>query len=104
LDAACDLLEFQSVLTRRIRERLDVAVIEIAAAVEHDLGDSLVLGLFRDQRTDGLRRGRIRALRAESFSRLEAETIVRPSSRRSPARKYSSGCGRRPGADAPTFR
>src|SRR5205814_681328 len=56
-------LELQTVFARRIGERFDVAVIDVAAAVEHDLGDALVLGLLGDERADGLGRGGVRPLR-----------------------------------------
>src|SRR5204862_6103105 len=56
-------LELQTVFARRIGERFDVAVIDVAAAVEHDLGDALVLGLLGDERADGLGRRGVRAFR-----------------------------------------
>src|SRR5581483_2615059 len=59
--------EFQTVFARRIRERLDVAVIEVTTAVEDDLRDSLVLRLLGDRRTDGFRRCCIRPLGARVF-------------------------------------
>ena len=57
-------LEFQTVFARRIRERFDVAVVEVSAAVEDHALDPLVLRLLRDQRADGLGRRRVGALGA----------------------------------------
>src|SRR5438067_7096140 len=56
-------LEFQTVFARGIRERFDVAVIEISAAVEHHALDPFVLRLLRDERADGLGRSGVGALR-----------------------------------------
>src|SRR5687767_15452742 len=47
-------LEFQSALARRISQRLDASVIEIAAAVEHDVLDALLHGALRHELADGL--------------------------------------------------
>src|SRR3990170_8669977 len=44
-DSSAHPLELQAGLARAVGERLDPAVIQIAAPVEDDLGDSLVLGL-----------------------------------------------------------
>src|ERR1700675_2894021 len=41
-------LELQSRLARRIRQRLHAAVINVAAAIEHDLGHALFLGQLGD--------------------------------------------------------
>src|SRR5712691_5792144 len=49
-------LETQSAFTRRVRERLDAAVIEIAAAIEHHFLDAVLHGAFRQQLADGLGR------------------------------------------------
>ena len=43
------ILEVQAALARRIRQRLDAAVIEIAAAVEHHVLDALGGGAFGDE-------------------------------------------------------
>src|SRR6516164_8646362 len=47
--------EAQSALARRIRQRLDAAVIEIAAAVEHNFLDALLHRPLGQQLADGLR-------------------------------------------------
>src|SRR5882757_829053 len=47
-------LETQPALARRIGQRLDAAVIEIAAAVEHDFLDTVLHRAFRQQFADGL--------------------------------------------------
>src|SRR5206468_733730 len=57
-------LEFQTVFARGIRERFDVAVIEISAAVKHHALDPFVLHLLGDQRADGFGRGSVGAFRA----------------------------------------
>ena len=49
-------LEAQPAFARSIRERLDAAVIEIAAAIEHDLGDAVLHGTLGQQLADGLGR------------------------------------------------
>src|SRR5437899_2292015 len=54
-------LEFQSVFARGIRERLDVAVVLVAAAVEHHPLDAFVLRLFGNQRAYRFGRRLIRA-------------------------------------------
>src|SRR5215813_12049789 len=48
------LLEAQSAFARGVRERLDTAVIEIAAAVEHDFLDTLLHRALREQLAHGL--------------------------------------------------
>src|SRR5271154_5867325 len=48
------LLEAQAAFARRIGERLDAAVIEIAAAIEDHLFDALLLGALGDQLADRL--------------------------------------------------
>src|SRR5271169_917237 len=50
-------LEFQAGLARGIRQRLDAAVVEVAAAVEDYVLDALFLRTLGDQLADGLRRG-----------------------------------------------
>src|SRR5690242_2635565 len=55
LDPKSRLLEAQSALARGIRERLDAAVIEIAATVEHDFLDAVLHRAFREQLAHGLR-------------------------------------------------
>src|SRR6218665_911243 len=42
-------LELQTGFTRRFRERLDAAVIEISTAIEGDIGDAGGLGALGDQ-------------------------------------------------------
>src|SRR5258708_2780493 len=49
-------LETQPAFTRRIRQRLDAAVIEIAATIEHHFGDAVLDRTFREQLADGLSR------------------------------------------------
>src|SRR6266436_3030458 len=49
-------LETQSAFARRICERLDTAVIEIAAAVEHDFLDAVLHGALRQELADRFRR------------------------------------------------
>src|ERR1700748_2306402 len=49
------LLEAQSAFARGIRERLDAAVIEIAATVEHDFLDAVLHRALREQLAHGLR-------------------------------------------------
>src|SRR5579863_6545552 len=44
-----DILELQSCFASRLGQRLDAAVIVIAAAIEHDRLDALVLSAFRHQ-------------------------------------------------------
>src|SRR6185437_10003755 len=48
-------LEAQSAFARGIRERLDTAVIEIAAAIEHDFLDAILHRALREQLAHGLR-------------------------------------------------
>src|SRR4029077_2669393 len=45
-------LEIQSALARCLGERLDAAVIKISAAIEHHVGDALLLGARRNQLAD----------------------------------------------------
>src|SRR6516165_10633269 len=47
-------LEAQSAFARGIRERLDAAVIEVTAAIEHDLGDAVLHRTFRQKLADRL--------------------------------------------------
>src|SRR5689334_4281281 len=47
-----DPLEVEAAFTRGIGQRLDASVIEIAAAVEHDVLDSLFLRALGDQLAD----------------------------------------------------
>src|SRR5688572_5320293 len=47
-------LEVQTALTGGVGQRLDAAVIEIAAAVEHDVLDAFFLGAFGNQLADRL--------------------------------------------------
>src|SRR5216684_1567 len=51
-----NLLEAEPAFTRGIRERLDAAVIEIAAAIEHHFLDAVLHGAFRQQLADSLGR------------------------------------------------
>src|SRR5882672_7444546 len=51
-----NLLEAEPAFTRGIRKRLDAAVIEIAAAIEHHFLDAVLHGAFRQQLADGLGR------------------------------------------------
>src|SRR5207245_1655830 len=50
------LLETQPAFARRVRQRLDAAVLEIAAAVEHHFLDAVLDGALRQKLADGLRR------------------------------------------------
>src|SRR6185437_2927455 len=46
--------EAESAFARRIRKRLDAAVIEVAAAIEHHFGHAVLYRALRDQLADGL--------------------------------------------------
>src|SRR6185369_12547963 len=52
-------LELQSRRASRICESLDASVIEVSAAIENDLGDSLLFGALGYQFADLFRRGKI---------------------------------------------
>src|SRR6185295_11940491 len=54
--AICPVLEVESALTGGVGQRLDAAVIEIAAAIEHDVLDALFLGALGNQLADRLGR------------------------------------------------
>ena len=71
-------LEFQTVFARGIRERFDVAVIEVAATVEDDARDTLVLRLFGDSAPTAFADAALAPLALASFSRVEAERMVLP--------------------------
>ena len=53
-DVHASSLEIESRLTRGVGQRLDAAVIEIAAAIEHHFLDALLHRAFRQQFADGL--------------------------------------------------
>ena len=54
-------LKVEATSARRVGQRLDLAVVLRAAAVEHDAGDALGLGAFGDERADFFRRGDVGA-------------------------------------------
>src|SRR5690606_17771941 len=57
-----DPLEVQAGFTRGLRQRLDAAVIDVAAAVEDDVLDALLDGAFGDQLANGGCSGDVRTL------------------------------------------
>ena len=60
-----NLLKFEPGLTRAVGERDDPPVVDIAATVEHDLGNALFDCTLRGERTDLLGTFLIAALIAE---------------------------------------
>src|SRR5690348_14269071 len=74
-------LELQSRGARRVRQRLDAPVVLIAAAVEHHFGNALLLGAFRHQLANHLRRRHVPAaslarFRLRPFGRLPYGVFV----------------------------
>ena len=76
------LLELEPALAGGIGQRLDAAVVDVGAAVEHDLTDALCCGALGDQLADRLRAASTVApdfrLSRTSFSSVDAEATVRP--------------------------
>src|SRR3546814_1718030 len=64
--------ELQSAFTRGFRQRLDAAVEQKAAAIEHHLGDARLLGSRSDALADARRRVDIRTRSEEHTSELQS--------------------------------
>ena len=75
-DQRLPILELQSRFAGRIGDCLDASVINVATAIEHHLGDALLLGQFGDLLADGLGRGDVAAGGALALFALAVEAAA----------------------------